>query len=346
MEDIAENDGWYNGLKLLRYWDDAILYFVIGGRGIGKTDFWLRVACELWLRHECRTAWLRNKKVELSDDGNFQSFLTDAKTLGWCPEEWEPRPDGIYESSDGEARQIIRFASISTFSNMRGGSYGGESAVMLIVLDEMIPEDRRYPRMCAKGLLSIANTVTRGREGSRIVALSNYVSAGNPYFALFEVYPNKKYDVTVYKDKAIAIEVCRGYRRAIKEDSAFARLMKAGRMPQYEDERSDPLIGLVAKVPNGAQPAPWLYLIDGRFYREWVHDDIRYYDEWRAKVPENIMIYTPNVIECTDGVQLLPKFMAKHLNETMSLNLMRFKSPNVMFKILNVIYNGVRGWDT
>ena len=315
--------------------------FIIGGRGIGKTDLWLRVACELWNRYGCRTAWLRNKKVELSDDGNYNSFLTDAKAYNWCPDEWESRPDGVYTSSDKDAEQVIKFASISTFSNMRGGSFGGDNAVLLVVLDEMIPEDRRYPKMCAKGLLSISNTVLRGRPGSKIVALSNYVSAGNPYFALFEVYPNPKYDVTLYRDKSILIEVARGYRRAIKEDSPFNRLMRAGQMPQYEDEKSDPLIGLVAPIPNGALPAPWLYLIDGKLYREWDKDGIRYYDQWKGQIPNGITIYTPNITECTDGVLLIPSFLNKHLNETMSNNLMRFKNPNVMFKILNVIYSAV-----
>lgn len=318
-----------------------MLFFIIGGRGIGKTDLWLRVACELYQRYGCRTAWLRNKKVELSDDGNFESFLTDAKAFNWCPDTWDARPDGIYLSDDRDAPQIIKFASISTFSNMRGGSYGGNDAVLLVVLDEMIPEDRRYPKMCAKGLLSIANTVLRGRDGSKIVALSNYVSAGNPYFALFEVYPNPKYNVTVYRDKSILIEVCKGYRRAIKDDSPFSRLMTAGRMPQYENEKSDPLIGLVEPIPKGAKPSPYLYLIDGKYYREWDKDGMRYFDQWNGDIKDNTVIYTPNVTECSDGIYKLPKPVMKYLTESMELNLLRFKNPNVMFKILNMIYSAV-----
>ena len=318
-----------------------MLFFILGGRGIGKTDLWLRVACELYSRYGCRTAWLRNKKVELSDDGNFENFLTDAVAYGWCPDTWNARPDGVYLSDDRNAPQIIKFASISTFSNMRGGSYGGDDAVLLVVLDEMIPEDRRYPKMCAKGLLSIANTVLRGRDGSKIVALSNYVSAGNPYFALFEVYPNPKYDVTIYPEKSILIEVCKGYRRAIKKDSPFARLMTAGRMPQYENEKSDPLIGLVAAVPKGAKPSPYVYLIDGQYYREWDSDGMRYFDQWNGQIKDNTVVYTPNVTECTDGVLIIPKPVLKYLTENMELNLLRFKNPNVMFKILNVIYSAV-----
>lgn len=303
---------------------------------MGKTDFWLQVAIRLYTEYGCQTVWIRNKKVELSEDGNYTAFLNDAKHFGWCSEDWDARPDGVYTSTDKDADQIIKFASISTFSNKRGG---GHPRVMLMVFDEMIPEDRRYPKMCAQGLLSLANSMTRGR--CKIIVCSNFVSAGNPYFALFEIYNNPKYDVTLYNDKSICIELAKGYRKAIKEESDFSKLMRAGKMPQYEDENSDPLIGLVSPIPKGSRPAPFLYLIDGKYYREWERNGMRYYDLWSSDIPSNIVVYTPNVNECTDGVLILPSFLIKHMNDTMQANLMRFKNPNVMFKILNVIYNAV-----
>ena len=282
--------------------------------------------------------WIRNKKVELSEDGNYESFLTDAKRFGWCAEEWVSNPDGVYLSDDREAERIIDFQSISTFSNKRGGAHPD---TLLMVLDEMIPEDRRYPKMCAQGLLSLANTVLRGREGCRIIALSNFVSAANPYFARFEVYPSRDYDVTVYEDKSILIEKCRGYRKAVKEDSPFTKLMKAGKMSMYESEEEDPLLGLIEKVPKGATPLGFFFLIDGKYYREWDKDGVRYFDQWNGEVKETNLIYTPNVEECDRGVQLIPSWMDRHLRETMQYNLMRFRSPNVMFKILNMIYSTV-----
>jgi hypothetical protein len=325
-------------MKLSRFWKKAILIFIIGGRGIGKTDLWLRVACELWQQYGCKTMWIRNKKVELSDDGNYENFLTDAKRFGWSPEEWDARSDGVYLSEEKDAERIIDFQSISTFSNKRGGAHPD---TLLMVLDEMIPEDRRYPKMCAQGLLSLANTVLRGREGARIVALSNFVSAANPYFARFEVYPSREHDVTVYEEKAIIIERCRGYKKAVKKESPFTKLMRAGRMSMYESEDEDPLLGLIENVPKGAIPLGFFFLIDGKLYREWDSEGLRYFDEWRGQVKQGSLIYTPNVEECDKGVQLVPSFLDKHLRETMQLNLMRFKSPNVMFKILNMIYSTV-----
>ena len=279
--------------------------------------------------------WIRNKKVELSDDGNYENFLKDAVRFGWCPETWESRPDGVYLSSDRDADRVIDFQSISTFSNKRGGAHPD---TLLMVLDEMIPEDRRYPKMCAQGLLSLANTVLRGRSGARIIALSNFVSAANPYFARFEVYPSRQYDVTVYEDKSIMIERCKGYRRSIQEDNPFTKLMRAGKMAMYESEDEDPLLGLIEKVPKGARPLGFLFLIEQKFYREWDKDGVRYFDEWTGQIKEGTIIYTPNVEECDKGVQLVPSWLDKHMRDTMQYNLMRFRSPNVMFKILNMIY--------
>lgn len=295
----------------------------------------LRVACELWLTYRCKTMWIRNKQVELSADGNFESFLADPKRFGWCPETWVSKPDGVYESDDREAARIIDFQSISTFSNKRGGAHPD---TLLMVLDEMMPEDRRYPKMCAQGLLSLANTVLRGREGAKIFALSNIVSAANPYFARFEVYPSRDYDVTIYEDKSILIEKCRGYVKAIADDTPFSRLLRAGKMKTYEDEDEDPLLGLIEKIPKGATPLGFYFLIDGRFYREWDKDGFRYFDQWNGEIREGSVIYTPNVEECRPGVKLSPDWLDKHLRETMQYNLMRFRSPNVMFKILNMIY--------
>lgn len=278
--------------------------------------------------------WCRNKKVELCEDGNFENFLSDAVLHGWCPDTWESKPDGVWD----EETRVIEFQSISTFSNKRGGAHPN---VLLIVLDEMIPEDGRYPKQCAKGLMSLAHTVLRGRPGAKVVALSNFVTAGNPYFAKFEVYPNPKYDVTLYKDKAIAIEVCRGYRKAISEESQWTQLFKAGGMKTYEDDSQDPLMGLIDNVPNGAEQEPFVFLIDGVYYRGWVHKGIEYFDRYKGPIKDVTTVYTPNVSEMTAGVMLVPSWLTKSLNESMQSGWMRFKSPNVMFKILNMLYDTI-----
>ena len=336
VKEIGNNGGWYNALKLARFWNPSLLKFVIGGRGMGKTDYWLQVAIRLYEKFGCQTVWIRNKKVELSEEGNYSNFLNDAKAFGWCPDSWESREDGVFDAPGKDAEQVIKFASISTFSNKRGA---GHPNVMLMVFDEMIPEDRKYPKMCAHGLISLIASMSRGR--CKVIVCSNYVSAGNPYWAKLEIYNNPKYDVTNYPDKACCIEVAKGYNKATKEDSDFAKVARAGHMPQYEDEKCDSLLGLVAPIPKGAKPAPYVYLIDGQYFREWDKGGLRYIDAWKGEIKASTIIFTPNVTECTEGVQLIPKAVMRYLTENMERNFLRFKTPNVMFKVLNMIYDRI-----
>lgn len=334
LQSYGNNSGFYNPRKILKHFDDTMLFFILGARRIGKTDMFLRLACDLWKRYHLKTMWVRNKKVELDDPAFHADFLNDAKLFGWCPEEWMTKPDGVYTEEKGEL--IIKFQSISTFSNRRGGAHPG---VVLMVLDEMMPEDRKYPRMAAQGLLSLSKTVFSGNTDARVFCLSNYVSAANPYFVKMRVYPSSQ-DVTHFRDKAITIERCTGYRSAIDDANPWNKVYKAAGVGNYESEREDSLITLISKVPKGCVPAPYLIRSDGLTYREWRKGSISYWDEYRGSV-KNTAVFTPNVSECGQGVQLILPYIITHINEMMISGTIRFKDPNVMFAILSIVYETV-----
>ena len=141
--EYGNNDGWYNGQKLLPHFDDTMIMMIIGARRIGKTDLFLRLACDLWQRFNLRTMWVRNKLTELKEPSFFNEFLNDAKLHNWCPEGWVTKADGVHDPGDPEP--VILFQSISVFSNRRGGAH---PEVIMMVLDEFMPEDRKYPHMC------------------------------------------------------------------------------------------------------------------------------------------------------------------------------------------------------
>ena len=102
VKKLAEEDlsGYYRPLKAL---DDALahdyiplIYWIIGARRIGKTDFFLHLACYMYQHHGVQTMWLRNKQVELQEPGFYNDFLNDAKHFGWCPEEWYADSSGVW----------------------------------------------------------------------------------------------------------------------------------------------------------------------------------------------------------------------------------------------------------
>ena len=338
LKSYGDNGGRYNARRILRHFDDTMLFYILGARRIGKTDLFLRLACDLWQQYNLKTMWIRNKKVELEDPAFMADFLSDPKRFGWCPDSWTVRSDGVYTGPDKTDELIIKFQSISTFSNRRGGAHPG---VVLMVLDEMMPEDRKYPRMCAQGLLSLSKTVFSGNKDARIFCLSNYVSAANPYFVRFRVYPDPDKDGTVFPDKGILIERCRGYRSAIEDDNPWNRVYKAGGVGNYESENEDSLITLISKIPKGCSMAPYLFKMDGIIYREWRKNGVKYFDELKGGIPANTVVYTPNVSECGQGVQLIHPFIIQALNQDMIFGTLRFKDPNVMFAILSMIYETV-----
>ena len=312
-----------------------MIMMIIGARRIGKTDLFLRLACDLWQRFNLRTMWVRNKLTELKEPSFFNEFLNDAKIHNWCPEGWVTKADGVHDPGDPEP--VILFQSISVFSNRRGGAH---PEVIMMVLDEFMPEDRKYPHMCATGLLSLTKTVFSGNEEARCFCLSNFVSAANPYFVKFRIYPRKDQDITVFPDKSILIERCKDYRCAILEDNKWNRAYKAAGVGNYASEEEDRLIELIRPVPKGATPAPWLVLSDGVLYRRWQKNGMSYWNEYKGSIKDTV-IYTPNLKECSDSVTLMMPFMKKHIEEEMQMGMLRFKNPNVMFAILSMVFETV-----
>ena len=293
---IGDNDGWYNGLRILPYFDDTAMFWIIGARRIGKTDLVLRVMCLLYIVFGEKTMWVRNKMVELKDPSFHSAFLNDAKLHQWCPPDWETRPDGVHTGPDKDSDTVCSYQSISTFSNRRGGAHPG---TLMMIFDEFCPEDRKYPPMCATGLMSLTKTVFSGNEDARCFCLSNFVSAANPYFVKCRIYPRTDRPITAYPDKSMLIERCTGYRCGILEDNMWNKAYKAAQIGNYASESEDRLIELVKRMPKGSVPQPYIFKIDDLLYRGYTKNGITKYSESHGNVKE-LVSSTTNRKECDD----------------------------------------------
>ena len=333
---IGGNDGWYNPRKWLQLYPETMVYWIIGERRIGKTDMFLQAACMLWLEHGLKTMWIRNKKEELRGS-NVSTFLNDAKLRGWCPESWTVDEHGVHETEDRDAKTIIYFSSISTFSNRRGGAHPD---VVMMVFDEFCPEDRRYPKMAAEGLMSLTKTVFSGRTDARLFCLSNFTEATNPYFVRMRIFPGKGRDITVFPEKRMLIERCRGYRKAIEDGNPWADVYRGIGLENYASEDEDDLMKLICRMPKGLKPAPYVVRIDGINYRRWDGPKGVWWAEYKGSV-QGTVIFTPNLQECTDQVALIPKSFTQDINRCMEYGALRFTHHNVMFAVLNMAYSAV-----
>lgn len=335
LEYIGDNGGWYNAGKILPHFDETMVFWIIGERRIGKTDLLLQVACLLWQHYRLKTMWLRNKREEVKGS-NVSTFLNDAKLRGWCPETWTVDEHGVREGPDRDSETLILFSSISTFSNRRGGAHPD---VVMMVLDEFCPEDRRYPPMAATALMSLTKTVFSGRTDARLFCLSNFTEATNPYFVKMRIFPARGQDVTLFRDKRMLIERCAGYRKAIGDGNPWEDVYRGAGVENYASEDEDDLMKLIGRMPKGLKPSPFLISIDGTLYRRWTGKGV-WWAEFRGD-PKGIVIYTPNVTEVTDRVALAPKYLLKDINDCLELGALRFTHPNVMFAILNMVYDAI-----
>jgi hypothetical protein len=326
---------WYNTKKLEKYAPDANLYFIVGARRIGKTLHFQKKSFELFKETGQQTMWIRNKKVEFADPSFIADFLNAGRKFGWIDDDWFTQPDGVYT---GEGENVIKFQSISTFSNRRGNM---TADVGQIVFDEFMPEDRRYPKRAHIGLMSLTKTVLSGKRDAKCYCLSNFISAANPYWVGFQIYPDPKKDVTNFPDKGIAIEVCRGYRCAIEEDNPWNRVYKAGGYQDYASETEDSLWQLISKVPKGGELHPYFVMRDGVVYGGTWYNGILYWHVYNNQVNKDHYIFATTVQEVGGRVTLMPPFFKRDLKEYMLHGMMRFQNANVMYAILNIIFETV-----
>lgn len=309
-----------------------LIYWIVGARRIGKTDLALQLACLLYSCYGRKTMWIRNKLVETAERGFYLDFLNDGVKFGWASEDWITDATGVW---DGKT-QIIKFQSLSTFSNRRGAAHPDTD---LIIIDEFCPEDRKYPKNAVMGLMSLTKTVFAGREHARVFAFSNIVSAANPYFAKLHIYPSKN-DITLFPDKLMLIERCKGYKCAISEANPWNEVYKAAKYDDYADESEDALIDLVCSMPKHAKPDYYAVMRDGMFYRPYLKGDLTFWRyEGNHPPAGKTVIYAVDITDVNDRIALLPNFLKKGIELQTANNIIRFDSPNTMYQILSIIYD-------
>lgn len=336
IEKICEEDlsGYYRPLKAMH---DALgigyvplIYWIIGARRIGKTDFFLHLACRLFMDFGVQTMWIRNKQVELSEPGFYNDFLNDAKHFGWCPEDWYSDSSGVWTE---DKQQVIKWQSLSTFSNRRGAAHPD---VYMMIYDEFIPESRDYPRRPLTALMSLTKSVFAGKREARLFCLSNFVSLTNPFFAGLRIYPEG--EITHYPEKGMLIEKCRGYRCSIEHDNPWQNVYKAAKYGDYQDETEDKLIELVKKLPKKAKSLNYALVIKGEYYAPFHNGK---YVHWAhvQQLPYGTLLFATEITEVSDRIPLLPDLLKKNIEICVKNDAIRFDSPNTLYTIMSLIYN-------
>lgn len=324
-------------MKTLPYWDSTNVIFSVGARGIGKTLMLEHAGCLLWECFKLPTMWARTRKVEVEEPGFYNGFLNGMKKRGWCPSSWVAGPQGVWDSDDennkGKDKKLIfEFQGLSTYSNRRGN----ESDIRMIVLDEFCPENRRWMKNSGTALMSLCRTILRGKPHTKCFCLSNYISAGNPFWMKYKIYPKKDKDVTWFPNKMV-IEIARGYNKVQDDDDPWADTFKGAGYRDYADEIEDALFGYVQKIPKGCKDTGVVLVNEGNRYGCYTKNGKYYFNEFKGSTNNKILL-TPNITEQGNGVRLMTPFTVNQYKVFFEMGLCRFNDPNVLFGVLLCLY--------
>ena len=230
MNKKVDKSIFYNYDKLFSY-SEAIMYFVLGERGVGKSYGAIVKAVKNFLKDGSQFVYLRRYNTEL--DTAVPKFF-DALIEN---DEFEGVELKVIKSRnmskflvDGE---VAGYAiALSTANILKSTSF---SRVSLIIFDEFIIDkgSYHYLRNECEQMLDIIETIGRLRD-IKILFLGNSISQSNPYFNYFDLSLPYDNQFKTFKDGLIVVNYIKNEKyRAVKKASKFGRLIDGTDYAKY-----------------------------------------------------------------------------------------------------------------
>lgn len=222
---------FYNYDKLFSY-SDAIMYFVLGERGVGKSYGSIVKAVKNFLKNGQQFVYLRRYKTELDTAvPKFFDALIENNEFG----------DDV-ELKVMQSKKMSKFLvngdvagyaiALSTANILKSTSF---SKVNLIIFDEFIIDkgSYHYLRNECEQLLDIIETIGRLRD-IKVLFLGNAISQSNPYFNYFDLTLPYDGQFKTFKDGLIVVNYIRNEEyRKVKKQTKFGRLIEGTDYAKY-----------------------------------------------------------------------------------------------------------------
>lgn len=230
MNKKVDKSIFYNYDKLFSY-SEAIMYFVLGERGVGKSYGAIVRAVKNFLKDGSQFVYLRRYNTEL--DTAVPKFF-DALIEN---DEFEGVELKVIKSRnmskflvDGE---VAGYAiALSTANILKSTSF---SRVSLIIFDEFIIDkgSYHYLRNECEQMLDIIETIGRLRD-IKILFLGNSISQSNPYFNYFDLSLPYDNQFKTFRDGLIVVNYIKNMKyREVKKASKFGRLIEGTDYAKY-----------------------------------------------------------------------------------------------------------------
>lgn len=275
---------YYDITNTLTY--NALYYFIIGERGVGKTYSAKNFCIRRFLKKGEQFIYLRRYKTELSESvGDEKDAKFFKKIKAEFPEhKFRVSGDRLYCDD-----KICGYAlSLSTSLILKSAEF---DKVKTIIFDEFIIDQGssyHYFKNEVEHFLEFYESIARLRE-VRTLFLANAISITNPYFTYFNLtlpYGNK--NVKTFKNGLIVLEYIKNLTyREVKKKSKFGQIIEGTKYSEYAIDNKflrDNKAFIKKKSPKS------------KFFFTLVYDS-KYYGIWKDLQNSDIYItsdYDPN----------------------------------------------------
>lgn len=216
---------WYDYSRVFSY--NALLNFIIGERGVGKTYGATKYVINKFLKKKRKFVYLRRYKTELKESvPKFFEAIEYNKEFENTKFKVNGNDFYINDKICGYAfpLSVAHILKSSTFAD-----------VDTIIFDEFIIDKGCYHYLHneVEQLLDIIETIARLRD-IRVFFLGNAISITNPYFNYFDLALPYNSDIKTFKDGLILVNYIKNEEyRKVKKASRFGKLIEGTRYGKY-----------------------------------------------------------------------------------------------------------------
>lgn len=265
------NNDIYVKLNKVFSYSQALLYFIIGERGVGKTYCLTVRAINNFIKNKKQFVYLRRYKTELKN--SVPKFWAAVKNDKRVNKNKLTIKNNEFYINDKIAGYAI---PLSTANILKSSTYDN---VNLIIFDEFILDKGNYhylPNEVEK-LLDVIETIGRMRD-IKVFLLGNALSVTNPYFLYFDLRLPYNSDIATFKDGLIVVNYIKNEEyRKIKKQTKFGKLIEGTDYGKYaiDNEFLRDNSSFIMKRDNKAKFLFIIYL-NNNSYGIWLGKDKMY----------------------------------------------------------------------
>jgi Podovirus DNA encapsidation protein (Gp16). len=336
---------YYNFDSVYSY--NAVLNFICGARGLGKTYGAKDKVIKKFLRKGEQFIYLRRFKTELRGARAFFDdiahtfkgllFRLNGDQFEVCREPKKVRKENVWE--------VMGYViALSTGQNQKGRSF---PLVRTIIFDEFIIEKgmTHYLPDETTVMTNFYNTVDRYRNQVRVLFLANSVSIENPYFVKYKIRPKGVGDMIAMAHSKRTGEP---YIVAHFPDSAdfnskvyetrFGEFIEGTEYADYAlgNEFADNHELMIGLKPSHAEYAYTLETREGTFSIWYDRKEGNYYLQQRRPGQELKYTLMPNKVDKDNRLLLKNDEILRMLRASFKNGLMRFDEAHTRNAMLNV----------